>query len=406
MINNKFSLYSWFDKRFPISQLLKDHVTGYYAPKNFNFWYYFGSLSIFVLVIQLLSGIWLAMNYNPSSEGAFDSVEYIMRDVPYGWLLRYMHSTGASFFFVVVYLHMFRALLYGSYKKPRELLWVIGMVMLLLLMGECFFGYLLPWGNMSFWGAKVITSLFGAIPVVGESLAEWLRGDYNVSGVTLNRFFSLHVAALPLALLGLVLVHILALHKVGSNNPDGITIKNDLDKNGNPVDGIPFHPYYTVKDTFGLAVFLIFFCSVMFFDPTFFGLFLEAPNFSVADPMKTPEHIAPVWYMTPYYAILRAVPDKLLGIAAMGASLAILFLLPWLDRSPVRSMRYRGPFSKFFLALFVVSFVSLAILGALPPTPFRTILSQFFSVCYFSYFIFMPFFTKYEVCLEVPKRVT
>jgi len=404
--STNFSLVQWIDRRFPLLDLLKEHVTEYYAPKNFNFWYFFGGLAIFVLVIQILSGVWLTMNYNPSSAGAFDSVEYIMRDIPYGWVIRYIHSTGASFFFIVLYFHMFRALLYGSYRKPRELLWVVGMILLLLIMGEAFFGYLLPWGNMSFWGAKVITSLFGSIPVIGDVFVEWLRGDYNVSGVTLNRFFSLHVSLLPLVILGLVVVHILSLHRVGSNNPDGIEIKENLDSKGKPLDGVAFHPYYTVKDLFGLSVFLIFFCSVLFFFPTFGGYFLEAPNFVPADPMKTPEHIAPVWYMTPYYAILRAIPNKLLGIAAMGASLAIFFLLPWLDRSPVKSIRYKGVLSKISLFSFLISFLILGYLGMVPPSPGRMIVAQICTFFYFSFFLSMPIISKIDSCKPLPKNLT
>lgn len=321
-------LLGWIDARFPLSKLWKEQLSEYYAPKNFNIWYYFGSLALFVLASQIISGIWLAMSYVPTAEGAFASVEYIMRDVSWGWLLRYLHSTGASFFFILVYLHMFRALLYGSYKKPRELLWIIGMLIFLCLMAEAFLGYLLPWGNMSFWGAQVITSLFGAIPWVGDALVEWIRGDYNISGVTLNRFFALHVVLVPLAFVALVVFHLIALHEVGSNNPDGIEIKDHLDEQGHPLDGIPFHPYYTVKDFMGLIVFLFIFAAVIFYAPEMGGYFLEPPNFEPADPLKTPAHIAPVWYMTPYYAILRAIPDKLMGVIAMGASIMILFFLP------------------------------------------------------------------------------
>jgi ubiquinol-cytochrome c reductase cytochrome b subunit len=396
----------WVDARFPATKFWNDHLAQYYAPKNFNVWYLFGALSLVVLVNQLLTGIWLTMNYHPTAEGAFASVEYIMRDVNYGWLLRYMHSTGASAFFVVVYLHMFRALLYGSYKKPRELVWLLGMGIFILLMAEAFFGYLLPWGQMSFWGATVITSLFEAIPWVGGPLTEWIRGDFTVSAVTLNRFFALHVIAVPLAFVGLVVIHILALHEVGSNNPDGIEIKAKKDDQGRPIDGIPFHPYYTVKDLWGLAVFLIIFFGVIFFFPEGNGYFLEAPNFMPADPLKTPEHIAPVWYMTPFYAILRAVPDKLMGVLAMGAAIAILFVLPWLDRCPVRSIRYRGGIYKVWLAIFVVSFISLGYLGSNVPTPGRTMAAQIFSVLYFLFFLLMPFYTSFEKTKPVPERVT
>ena len=399
-------LLNWVDQRFPLTKLWTEHLSGYYAPKNFNFWYYFGSLSLFILANQIISGIWLTMSYNPSAEGAFASVEYIMRDVNFGWLLRYMHSTGASFFFIVVYLHMFRGLLYGSYKKPRELLWVIGMLLFVCLMAEAFLGYLLPWGNMSLWGAQVITSLFGAIPIIGDGLVELIRGDYNVSGITLNRFFSLHVIAVPLAFVGLVVVHIIALHEVGSNNPDGIEIKKNKNEHGIPIDGIPFHPYYTVKDNFGLAVFLIFFSLAIFFAPEMGGYFLEAANFIEADPLNTPEHIAPVWYMTPYYAMLRAIPDKLLGVITMAASINILFLLPWLDKSPVKSIRYKGIASRVAMVLFVISFFVLGYLGMHPPTPTKTLLAQFCTTIYFAFFILMPVYTKFEKSRSEPARVT
>lgn len=399
-------LKSWVDKRFPLTELWNDHVAKYYAPKNLNFWYYFGALSMVVLVMQIITGIWLTMNYNPSAEGAFDSIEYIMRDVPFGWLLRYMHSTGASFFFIVVYLHMFRAMLYGSYKKPRELVWIIGLLIYLCLMMEAFFGYLLPWGQMSFWGAKVITSLFGAVPFIGDWLMEIIRGDFNVSGVTLNRFFALHVVAIPLIILGLVLVHIISLHEVGSNNPDGIDIKKLKDENGIPKDGIAFHPYYTSKDAVGLVVFLILFSLVIFYYPTMGGYFLEAPNFDPANALVTPEHIAPVWYFTPFYAILRAVPDKLAGVIAMGVAVVIFFFLPWLDRGNVRSIRYRGPFFKIFLALFVVSFVILGWLGMEVPSPEKTLLAQICSFIYFAFFFLMPIYTTLDKNKTVPKRLT
>ena len=400
------AIRTWVDKRFPLTQLWNDHVGEYYAPKNFNFWYYFGSLALFVLVLQIISGIWLTMNYNPSAEGAFDSVEYIMRDVPFGWLLRYMHSTGASFFFIVVYLHMFRAMLYGSYKKPRELVWIFGLIIYLCLMMEAFFGYLLPWGQMSFWGAKVITSLFGAVPFIGDWLMEIIRGDYNVSGITLNRFFALHVVAIPMILLGLVGAHIISLHEVGSNNPDGIDIKALKDENGKPKDGITFHPYYSVKDSFGLVVFLIIFSTVIFYFPTFGGYFLEAPNFDPANELVTPEHIAPVWYFTPFYAILRAVPDKLAGVLAMGAAVVIWFFLPWLDRSKVRSIRYRGILYKSFLSLFVVSFCILGYLGMEVPTPGKTLLAQICSLIYFAFFLLMPIYTSLDKTQKVPERLT
>ena len=396
----------WVDERFPLIQLWNDHMGQYYAPKNFNFWYYFGGLSIVVLAIQILTGIWLTMNYKPDAELAFASVEYIMRDVEWGWLIRYMHSTGASAFFIVVYLHMFRALLYGSYQKPRELLWVLGMFTYLALMAEAFLGYLLPWGQMSFWGAQVIISLFGAIPFVGETLSLWIRGDFVVSDITLNRFFSLHVIAVPLAIVGLVFLHIIALHEVGSNNPDGVEIKKTKGPDGKPVDGIPFHPYYTVKDSVGVIVFLVFFAGVVFFAPEFGGWFLEANNFIPANPLVTPEHIVPVWYFTPFYAILRAVPDKLTGVLLMGAATNILFLLPWLDRSPVKSIRYRGPIFKTALTLFVISFISLGYLGTQNPTTVTTWMARGFSVIYFGFFLLMPFYSKMDSTKPVPDRVT
>ncbi|MBE7929048.1 MULTISPECIES: cytochrome b [Pseudomonadaceae] len=395
----------WIDARFPATKMWEDHLSKYYAPKNFNVLYFFGSLALLVLVNQILTGIWLTMSFEPSAEGAFASVEYIMRDVEYGWILRYLHSTGASAFFVVVYLHMFRGILYGSYQKPRELVWIFGMMIYLALMAEAFMGYLLPWGQMSYWGAQVIISLFGAIPVIGDDLTQWIRGDYLISGITLNRFFALHVIALPIVILGLVVLHILALHEVGSNNPLGVDIKKNKDEAGVPLDGIPFHPYYTVKDIVGVVVFLFVFCAIVFFFPEMGGYFLEKPNFEPANAFKTPDHIAPVWYFTPYYAILRAVPDKLLGVIAMGAAIAVLFVLPWLDRSPVKSMRYKGWMSKVALILFCISFVILGVLGVLSPTPERTLVSRICTFIYFAYFILMPFYTKLEKTKVVPERV-
>jgi ubiquinol-cytochrome c reductase cytochrome b subunit len=406
-------LRGWIDERFPMTKLWEDHMARYYAPKNFNFFYFFGSLAILVLVNQILSGIWLTMNYNPDADLAFASVEYIMRDVEWGWLIRYMHSTGASAFFVVVYLHMFRALMYGSYQKPRELIWIFGMLIYVSLMAEAFMGYLLPWGQMSFWGAQVITSLFGAIPYVGEDLALWIRGDYNISGVTLNRFFALHVVALPLVLIFLVIAHIAALHEVGSNNPDGIDIKATKDENGVPKDGIPFHPYYTVKDLFGVGVFLTLFAAVVFFAPEFGGLFLEPPNFQPANPLQTPEHIAPVWYFTAFYSILRAVPDKFFGVVAMGGAIFLLFLLPWIDRGRVRSIRYRGLGFKVALALFSVAFIFLSYLGLVQPS--EVILgvtamtwAQLCTLIYFGYFVFLFVYTAFglEKTKPLPQRVT
>ncbi|MFI4956402.1 MAG: cytochrome bc complex cytochrome b subunit [Gammaproteobacteria bacterium] len=400
------ALMKWIDERLPVTEFYRKHLSEYYAPKNFNIWYYFGSLAMFVLALQLVSGIWLAMNYVPTDADAFASVEYIMRDVPYGDIIRYAHTTGASAFFLVVYLHMFRGLLYGSYQRPRELVWLLGMGIFLTLMAEAFLGYLLPWGQMSFWGAQVITSLFGAIPKIGDSLVLLIRGDYNISGATLNRFFALHVVALPIVLLGIVLIHLVALHEVGSNNPDGAEIKKFKDENGKPLDGIPFHPYYTVKDLVGVGVFLIAFCAVLFFVPDMGGYFIEHPNFIPADPLVTPEHIAPVWYMTPFYSILRAIPDKLLGVTAMGASLAVLFVLPWLDRSGVRSIRYKGWLYKGFLAMFVVCFLGLGYLGGLPPTPVKAVFSQLFTLGYFAFFLLMPIYSKMDKTKPVPERIS
>jgi ubiquinol-cytochrome c reductase cytochrome b subunit len=399
-------LLNWFYERFPWKEFDKKHLSGYYAPKNFNFWYYFGSFSLFVLVIQIITGIWLTMEYTPTAKDAFASIQHIMRDVRYGWLLRFMHTTGASAFFVVIYLHMYRALIYGSYKAPRELLWLFGMVIYITLLLEAFTGYVLPWGQMSFWGAEVITSFASAIPFVGKILVVWLRGDYNVSGVTLHRFFSLHVIAVPLFILALVFLHLVALHRVGSNNPDGIEIKDKKNSEGLPVDGIPFHPYYTVKDLMGVSVFLIIFALIVFYAPNFGGFFLEPDNYVPANNLQTPTHIAPVWYMTPFYAILRAVPDKFLGLLAMAASIALMFVLPWLDRSPVRSIRYKGIYSKIAIIIFVICFVGLGYLGVEPVSPLRTFLARVYTVGYFLFFLTMPFYTSREKTKPLPERLT
>ena len=406
MSNNSNGLLAWIDARFPLTKLWNEHLAQYYAPKNFNFWYYFGSLALLILVLQIVTGIWLTMNYKPDAELAFASVEYIMRDVNWGWLIRYMHSTGASAFFIVIYLHMFRALLYGSHRKPRELIWIFGMLIYVCLMAEAFMGYLLPWGQMSYWGAQVIISLFGAIPGIGDTLALWIRGDYVISDVTLNRFFAFHVIAVPIILLALVVMHIMALHEVGSNNPDGVEIKKHKDENGVPLDGIPFHPYYTVKDIVGVVVFLIFFSIVIFFMPEMGGWFLEKDNFIPADPLKTPEHIVPLWYFTPFYAILRAIPDKLGGVIAMGAAIVVLFFLPWLDRSPVKSIRYKGILYKIALAIFVVTFIALGYLGTQPATPVLTSFAQVFTFLYFAFFLFMPIYTRIDRTKPEPERVT
>ncbi len=400
------ALVNWIDARFPLTRFMKEHATEYYAPKNFNFWYYFGSLALVVLVIQIVTGIFLTMNYKPAAADAFASVEYIMRDVEWGWLIRYMHSTGASAFFIVVYLHMFRALMYGSHKNPRELVWIFGMLIYLCLMAEAFFGYLLPWGNMSYWGAQVIVSLFGAIPGIGESLVEWIRGDYYISDITLNRFFALHVIALPLALIFLVIAHIFALHEVGSNNPDGIEIKKVKGPDGHPVDGIPFHPYYTLKDLVGFVVFAALFSCVVFFAPEMGGYFLEHANFDPANALQTPANIAPVWYFTPFYAILRAVPNKLLGVVLMGLAVVSFFFLPWLDRSKVKSIRYRGWIYKAFLFAFAISFIGLGYLGMQHPTPATVLAARVFSAIYFAFFALMPWYTKIDQTKPVPERVT
>ena len=399
-------LIDWVDERFPLTAMIKEHATEYYAAKNFNAWYVFGVLAMVVLVIQLVTGIFLTMNYKPSATEAFASVEYIMRDVQWGWLIRYMHSTGASAFFIVVYLHMFRALLYGSYKNPRELLWIIGMVIYLALMAEAFMGYLLPWGQMSYWGAQVIVSLFGAVPGFGAELVEWIRGDYFISDITLNRFFALHVAAVPLALILLVVMHILALHETGSLNPDGIEIKERKDARGIPLDGVAFHPYYTAKDLVAIVIFLALFAAVIFFAPEMGGYFLEHANFEPANMLKTPEHIAPVWYFTPFYAILRSVPSKGWGAFLMLMAIVLLFFLPWLDRCRVKSIRYRGTTYKLALGMFVISFVALGYLGLQPATEkVYVYAARMFASLYFLFFLLMPFYTRAEKTRAVPERV-
>jgi len=443
---------TWVDNRFPATQLWNDHLARYYAPKNLNFWYFFGSLSLLVLVIQIVTGIFLTMHFKPDAALAFASVEYIMREVPGGWIIRYMHSTGASMFFVVVYLHMFRALLYGSYRKPRELVWIIGCAIFLCLMATSFFGYLLPWGQMSYWGAQVIINLFAAVPFIGPDLAILIRGDYVVGDATLNRFFALHVIALPLVLLGLVVAHIIALHEVGSNNPDGVEIKAKRDASGKPLDGIPFHPYYTVHDILGVSVFLMIFAAIMFFAPMMGGYFLKFTNFIPADPLTTPVHIMPVWYFTPYYSMLRATTDvfvnvlvalialsavlsvlagglsqrgklmvivgsllgiavlmffdaKFWGVVVMGASVLILFFLPWLDRSPVLSIRYRPTWHKWLYGVFVVNFFMLGYLGLAVPTALNTLIAQVGTLLYFAFFLLMPWWSRIGEFKPVPDRV-
>jgi len=407
------SMLKWLDDRYPLTKVWNEHLAQYYAPKNFNFWYFMGSLAMLVLVNQILTGVWLAMMYKPDAELAFGSVEYIMRDVEWGWLIRYLHSTGASAFFIVIYLHMFRGMLYGSYRKPRELLWIIGVIIYVVMMATAFMGYLLPWGQMSYWGAQVIINLFSAVPVVGEELGIWIRGDYVVSDATLNRFFALHFL-LPFLLAAIVFVHIIALHKVGSNNPDGIEIKKG--PKGNkwsdtaPADGIPFHPYYSVKDIAGVAGFLFLFAAAVFFAPEMGGYFIEHPNFEPANPLKTPEHIAPVWYFTPFYAILRAVPSfagsAFPGVVAMGAAIVVIFFLPWLDRSPVKSIRYKGIIFKVWLGVFVVVFIVLGWLGVQPATPILTLLAQVCTFLYFAFFLLMPIYSKMDKTKPVPERVT
>jgi len=406
-------LLAWIDDRFPLTEVWEEHLAKYYAPRNFNFWYYFGSLALLMLVMQIVTGIFLTMHYKPDTGLAFASVEYIMRDVEWGWLLRYMHSVGASFFFIVVYLHMFRALLYGSHRNPRELIWLIGMAIFVALMAESFMGYLLPWGNMSYWGAQVILSLFDAIPLVGPILAEWMRGDFVVSDATLNRFFAFHVIAVPLILAALVFVHIVALHKVGSNNPDGVEIKKKKGPDGIPLDGIPFHPYYTVKDIVGMTVFLMLFSAVIFFAPELGGWFLEPDNFVPANNLLTPPEIVPLWYFTPYYSILRAntfaffgIEAKLWGVIFMGLAIVFFFFLPWLDRSPVKSIRYRGWMYKTALAIFVVAFLTLGYLGTQPAAGPNLIIAQVCTVLYFAFFILMPLYTKIDKTKPVPERVT
>ena len=401
---------SWIDQRFPLSKVWNEHLAEYYTPRNFNFWYFFGGLAVLMLGMQLITGIFLTMYYKPDAANAFASVEYIMRDIEWGWLIRYLHSTGASAFFVIIYLHMFRALLYGSYKGPREFLWILGMLLYVLLAAEAFFGYVLPWGQMSFWGAQVIISLFGSVPVIGPDLLVWILGDYAVGDATLNRFFSLPVIVLPLLLVVLVFLHLVALHHVGSNNPDGIEIKENKDKDGIPKDGIPFHPYFTIKDSMVVVGFIWIMCAVIFYAPALNGYFLEHANFVEANPLKTPEHIAPVWYLTPFYSVLRAIPpmfgSQFPGVLAMFAAILIFFALPWLDRSPVKSIRYRSPIYKWALGIFVVSFVMLGWLGLKPVTPTYALLGRIATVLYFAYFILMPWYTSIGKTKEVPLRVT
>jgi ubiquinol-cytochrome c reductase cytochrome b subunit len=396
---------AWLNKRLPVDEFIASQLTGYLAPKNFNIWYFFGSLALVVLVLQLVTGIFLAMFYDPSAAQAFNSVQYIMREVDWGWLIRYMHSTGASAFFIVIYLHMFRGLMYGSYRQPRELLWLIGMLVYFALMAEAFMGYVLPWGNMSFWGAQVIVNIFGTVPAIGPELVQWIRGDYGIANATLNRFYALHVAAVPLILLFLVMLHLVALRRTGSNNPDGIEIKEHLGADGKPLDGIPFHPYYTVKDIVGVGVFFIIFALIVFYVPTFHGLFLEPANFEKANLLSTPAEIHPVWYFTPYYAILRAVPNKGIGALLLLLALVSFLVLPWLDRSPVKSIRYKGWISRLMLAVFVICFIGLGYLGLQPAEGVYVILARVCGIGYFAFFWLMPFYSRIDRVKPVPERV-
>ena len=398
-------LFGWLDKRLPIRAFIESQLTEYYPPKNLNAWYYFGVMALVVLAIQFVTGIFLAMHYKPDTATAFESVERLMREVEWGWLIRYAHSTGASFFFIVVYLHMFRSLMYGSYRAPRELLWTLGMLTYIALMAEAFMGYVLPWGNMSYWAAQVIINLFSTVPVIGTDLVQWIRGDYAVADATLSRFFSLHVTAVPLGLLLLVILHLVALRRVGSSNPEGIEIKDKLDANGKPLDGIAFHPYYIVKDVLSVGVFLLVFSTVLFFKPTFGGLFLESANFEPANSLSTPEHIAPAWYFAPYYAILRAVPNQQSGALLMLLAVLSFLFLPWLDRSPVRSMRYKGWIARSALALFALSFIALAYLGLQPAGTVEVLLARVFTVCYFGFFWLMPVYSRLDRPKPVPERV-
>jgi len=399
------TVFKWFNDRLPIVNTFERHLSKHPVPKKVNFWYLFGALASVVLIIQIISGIWLMMPYQNTEEGAFSSIEFIMRDVDYGWVIRYMHTTGASMFFAVVYLHMFRGLLYGSYKKPRELVWIFGMTIYLVMMAEGFLGYVLPYGQMSYWGAQVIISLFGAIPYIGESLEVWVRGDYYISGSTVSRFFALHVVALPLMLIALVFMHLVALHEVGAGNPEGIDIEEHLDEDGVPLDSVPFFPYKVLNALVGIGVFMTVFSIIMFFFPEAGGYFIEKANFEEANPLSTPEHIAPVWYYSPYYAMLRAVPDKLGGLIVMAGAIAILFVVPWLDRSKVNSIRYKGIYSKIAISLFAISFLTLGYLGTVPVTELRTLMSVICTAIYFLFFFLMPIYTSLESTKQPPERL-
>ena len=396
---------NWINYRLPIINTFERHLSKHPVPKKVNFWYLFGALASIVLILQIVTGIWLMMPYSNTEEGAFASIEYIMRDVDYGWIIRYMHTTGASMFFAIVYLHMFRGLLYGSYKKPKELVWIFGCTIYLVMMAEGFLGYVLPYGQMSYWGAQVIISLFGAIPYIGESLEVWVRGDYYISGITISRFFALHVVALPLILIALVFLHLVALHEVGAGNPEGVDIEEYIDEDGVPLDSVPFFPYKVLSAMPASGVFGLVFCVIMFFFPEGGGYFLELANFEEANPLVTPEHIAPVWYYSPFYTMLRAVPDPFGGLIVMAAAVAILFVVPWLDRSNVASIRYKGTLSKIAIVLFVVSFITLGYLGTVTVTETGKIMSVICTVMYFAFFLLMPIYTSIEKTYEVPDRL-
>ncbi len=397
-------LTDWINDRLPFRELAREHLTEYYAPKNFNIWYVFGSLALLVLVIQIVSGYFLLIHYQPNEDAAFDSVQTIMFDVKWGWVLRYTHTTGASMFFIVVYLHMFRGLMYGSYRKPRELLWIIGFIIYLTLMAEAYLGYVLPFGNMSFWGGKVITSIIEAVPYVGDWLGSLARGGFGIGTPTLNRFMGMHVVLVPLVLIALVAVHVLALHKVGSNNPDGIEIKEHPGPDGKPLDGIPFHPFYTVKDIFGTCVFLTVFCAIVLYAPTMNGLFIELANYTPANPLKTPPDITPAWYLAPFYAMLRSVPNKLGGIGALALAVILPFFLPWLDRNPVKSVRYR-PVYLGMLVVLVISVFVLGWIGMQPASPALLLPGRIFLGLYLLFFLTLPVVSHFEPTKQVPQRV-
>ena len=405
MTEKSSGLFNWLNTRLPIVNTFERHLSKHPVPKKVNFWYMFGALATVVLILQVVTGIWLMFGYESTEEGAFASIEYIMRDIEGGWIIRYMHTTGASMLFAVVYLHMFRGLLYGSYHKPRELVWIFGMAIYFVMMAEGFLGYVLPYGQMSYWGAQVIISLFGAIPYIGESLELWIRGDYYISGATISRFFALHVVALPLILIALVFIHLIALHEVGAGNPEGVDIEKYVDEDGVPLDSVPFFPYKVLNALVAIGIFGIVFSLIMFFFPEAGGYFIELANFEEANPLNTPEHIAPVWYYSPYYAMLRAVPDKFGGLIVMSSAIAILFVMPWLDRSKAASIRYKGVLSKIAMILFVFSWILLTWLGTVPVTELRKTLSIIGTIIYFAFFLLMPIYTSIEKSKPVPERL-